>query len=66
MPKVNVSVVQKDGEIVIATAGDEPVTYKVSDGTVSVPEENVDRFLAAVDGSKIAGGTTTSASRKES
>ena len=55
MAKVNIKVDQKDGEIALALAGDEPTVYKVSDGTVSVSEESVDRFLAAVDGSKVAG-----------
>jgi hypothetical protein len=66
MPKnVSVKVPQSDGEIAIAVGGDEPKVYKVTDGAVSVPEENVARFLAAVDGSKVAGGTTTAA-RKDS
>ena len=61
MPKSNVSVKvpQSDGEVSISIGGDEPKVYKVTDGAVSVPEENVARFLAAVDGSKVAGGSTT-------
>ncbi len=55
MPKnVDVNVLQKDGEISISIAGDEPTVYKVTAGAVSVPEESVARFLAAVDGSKVA------------
>jgi len=65
MAKVNVSVPQKDGEVRIAVSGDEPTVYRVSDGSVSVPEENVARFLAAVDGSKVTGGSPA-ATKKES
>lgn len=60
MPKnISVSVPQAGGEISISVGGDEPKVYKVSDGSVSVPEENVARFLTAVDGSKVASGNTT-------
>jgi hypothetical protein len=64
VPKVNVP--QKDGSISISTAGDEPRTYHVSEGQVTVAEKDVERFLAVVDGSKVAGGSTTSATKKES
>ena len=67
MPKnVSVSVPQKDGEIVLALDGRDATTYKVNDGTVSVSEESVARFLTAVGGSKVAGGNTTAATKKES
>lgn len=65
MPKnVSVKVPQSDGEVSIAFGGDEPTVYKITDGTASVPEENVARFLAAVDGSSVS-GNTTAASTKE-
>lgn len=55
MPKnTQIKVEQSDGEIILALDGREPATYKVNDGTVSVPEESVARFLTAVDGSKVA------------
>ncbi len=66
MANTKVKVPQTEGEIVIAVAGDEPTTYKVSDGQVSVAEQDVERFLAVVDGSKVAGGSTTAAKSKES
>lgn len=67
MPKnVSIKVPQDSGEIAISIGGDEPRVYRVSDGSVSVPEENVARFLAAVDGSKVVGGNTTAATKKES
>lgn len=64
MPKVNVP--QKDGDISISVAGDEPRTYRVTDGQVTVAEKDVERFLAVIDGSKVAGGSTTAAKTKES
>ena len=65
MANVKVNVQQKDGEVRVSIAGDEPHTYRVTDGQVSVATEDVERFLAAVDGSKVAGGNTTAA-KKES
>lgn len=59
MANTKISVPQKDGEITVSFDGNEPTTYRVTDGQVSVPAENVDRFLAAVDGSKAAGGSST-------
>jgi hypothetical protein len=64
VPKVSVQ--QKDGSITIAVAGDEPRSYNVSDGQVTVAEKDVERFLAVVDGSKVAGGSSASATKKES
>lgn len=64
MPKVNVP--QKEGDITISVGGDDPRTYRVSEGQVTVAEKDVERFLAAVDGSKVAGGSTTAATKKES
>lgn len=46
-----VSVPQKDGEITVYT-GDEPTTYTVTDGEVSVPNASVDHFLSVIDGAK--------------
>lgn len=48
---VKVSVPQKDGEILVRSGGLDPTTYKVSDGTVSVKESDLPRFLAVIDGS---------------
>jgi hypothetical protein len=64
VPKVNVP--QKDGEVTISVAGDEPRTYRVTDGQVTVAEKDVERFLAVIDGSKVAGGSSTGATKKES
>ena len=66
MAKTSIKVPQKDGEVLVSIAGDEPTTYRVTDGQVSVATEDVERFLAAVDGSKVAGGNTTAAAKKES
>jgi hypothetical protein len=41
-------------EIIVRWNGDDPTTYKVTDGHVSVENENVERFLAHFDGSKVA------------
>jgi hypothetical protein len=41
-------------EITVRWNGDDPTTYKVTDGHVSVESENVERFLAHFDGSKVA------------
>lgn len=51
MPKVQVK--QDDGEIKISTNGDEPKTYKVSDGTVTVALVDLAAFLNNVAGSKV-------------
>lgn len=50
-----VSVPQKDGEIVIARAGDDPKKYKVTNGSVTVAEGDLDHFLAHVEGSRPEG-----------
>jgi len=52
MPSVKVE--QTDGEIIIRDSGNEPVTYKVSGGSVSVPAEDVDLFVNVVEGSSVA------------
>lgn len=57
MPKV--SVPQKEGEIVIARAGDDPKKYKVTNGTVTVAEGDLDHFLAHVEGSSAAGNQSS-------
>lgn len=51
MPKVRV--LQDDGEIRIAVAGGDPTVYKVSGGTTTVREEDLDLFLGVVDGSEV-------------
>lgn len=48
---VKVNVPQKDGEITIRHGFREPVTYKVTDGTTTVKESDLPKFLAVVDGS---------------
>lgn len=52
MANVKVRVPQKTGEITVAHAGDKPVVYEVSNGTVSVPEADVGHFLAVVNGAE--------------
>lgn len=52
MPQVKVS--QSDGEIVVAVAGDEPVTYAVKRGQVEVADEHVAAVLAADPGASVA------------
>lgn len=65
MPNAKVKVPQKDGEIVVRHGNNEPVTYRVSDGEVSVKSEDLAHFIAVVDGAhEIAGGTP--AAKKES
>lgn len=60
MPRVKV---KEEGEITIAYQGDEPTTYKVTDGYVTVSAANLDHFLAVVEGSSVegtrSGGSTT-------
>jgi hypothetical protein len=47
-----VSVPKDSGdEITLTIAGGEPTRYKVTDGHVTVPNENLDTFLSAVPGS---------------
>lgn len=65
MANTKISVPQKDGEVIVSFNGDEPITYKVNDGQISVPPENVERLLAAVDGSKVVGGSSTGSDKKE-
>ncbi len=64
MPKVRVG--QEDGEISLSVGGDDPTTYKVTGGQVTVAEKDVERFLTAIDGSKVAGGSSASTVKKES
>lgn len=47
---VKVRVPQKDGDIVIRRGAGEPESYKVTDGTATVKESDLPRFLAVVDG----------------
>lgn len=49
MAKIRVD--QKDGEIIVAYQGDEPVRYNVTDGQVTVKNEDVPMFLDSVAGS---------------
>jgi len=57
MSKTKVNVPQKDGEVVVRRGGAEPVTYKVTDGHVSVDEADAEWFAAQFDGSKPASGS---------
>jgi len=59
VPKTHkVNVPQKEGQIVIRNGIDEPVTYKVIDGAVTVADADLSTFLAAVDDSRVVGDTT--------
>lgn len=51
MPKVSVPRSVGD-EVTIAHAGDEPRTYKVTDGEVTVAVADLSIFLGAVEGSR--------------
>lgn len=48
---VKISVPQESGEIIIASAGEEPVTHKVTNGHVTVDADAAPHFLVNVDGS---------------
>ncbi len=52
MPTVNVP--QESGEIRISRAGDEPEVYKVTNGHVTLKADEVEAFLAVVDGAEEA------------
>lgn len=56
-----VKVPQADGEILVSVAGDPPRLYKVAAGHTEVEDEELEFFLAHVEGSQMAG----SPSRKE-
>lgn len=57
--KVDIKVPKEAGEaIVLSRGGQDPVTYNVTDGKVSVPEAEAAHFLAIVEGSTAVGGTT--------
>jgi hypothetical protein len=62
MAKVHVP--QSGGDITIAFAGDEPTTYAVTDHEVTVPDGDVARFVAQIDGAKPVRGNTA-APKKE-
>lgn len=49
---IEVKVPQSDGEIVIHRGITEPKTYAVSGGTTKVATEDLDHFLAVVDGAE--------------
>lgn len=48
-------------EIVVRFGGDDPETYRVTNGSVEVPNARVERFLAAVDGASVEGTPTAEA-----
>ncbi len=50
-PKVRVPASAGD-EITISVAGDEPKTYKVTDGEATVAAADLPTFLGAVEGSR--------------
>jgi len=52
MPQVKVA--QTDGEITVQAGASEPVTYKVSGGTVQVKQGDLEHFLKVVDGASVA------------
>lgn len=62
-PKVRVP--QSEGDITIAANGDEPRTYKVTDGTVTVAEADLPTFLGAVEGSSVEAKTASSTSKEK-
>lgn len=53
MANVHIKVPQKDGQVSISFAGDEPRNFNVTDGQISVPEDLASRVVAAVDGASI-------------
>lgn len=56
--QVQITVPQKDGEIVARRGGAEPVTYKVTNHAVSVDEADAGWFAAQFDGeAKLASGS---------
>lgn len=59
-----VRVPQADGEIRISRDGDDPAVYKVSDHVTTVKADDLDHFLAHVEGSK-TDGTTSPAPTQE-
>lgn len=54
MAMQKIKVPQKSGGITIDTGDGAPTVYRVSDGEVSVKDEDADRFIAAVPGAKRA------------
>ena len=58
MAKVSVPKSAGD-EIQISRNGDEPKTYRVTDGHITVASDDLEHVLNVVEGSKQAGGTTT-------
>lgn len=65
MSNQKVTVPQKDGDIILSFGDDDPQTYKVTNGEVTVKDADVARFLANIDGSSLAGGTPAAAAKKE-
>ncbi len=63
MANVHVKVDQTDGEITIAGTIDH--TYRVTDGHASVAEADVARFLAAVPGSSVSGGSPSGPTKEK-
>lgn len=63
MAKVRVP--QKDGEITFSRQGDEPRTYRVTDGEVTVAQADLDRFLRAIPGAEVVKGAGSPDSKKE-
>lgn len=58
MSKTKITVPQADGEIVVRRGGaGDPVTYKVSDHTVTVDEADAGWFAAQFDGSTPVSGS---------
>lgn len=51
MPHIKVA--QKSGEITISVGGDEPRTYRVSDGVINAADEHVAHLLASIPGSSV-------------
>lgn len=54
-----VSVPQQDGEIRISLAGDTPLVYPVKGGKADVPDDQLNAFLANVDGASVKAAKAT-------
>lgn len=46
-------------EVVLRFSGDDPETYKVTDGSIRVPKEREAQFLAQFAGAEVVAGNTS-------
>lgn len=63
MPDVRVP--QKEGSIVVARDGDEPVTRHVTDHIVKVADDDLDHFLAVIDGATLVEAKPVSSTKEK-